>query len=109
MKLHALPWPRDELAAQLDTPVTLRGTLSYFIEPNPGAREWTTKFGYQSHRLRFFVKRAQESAQAFEKRINKVARGRQPAGHGPMPPQPLPQLLHHQPPPATLGQGHRRR
>lgn len=74
MKLHALPWPRDELAGLLDTPVTMRVTLSYFIEPNPGARGWQTKFGYQSHGLRFFAKRAPESEQAFVKRINKAAR-----------------------------------
>jgi hypothetical protein len=74
MKLHALPWPTEVLAQLLDTPVTMRVTLSYFIEPNPGARGWQTKFGYQSHGLRFFPKRARETAQAFEKRINKAAR-----------------------------------
>lgn len=74
MKLHALPWPTDVLAGLLDTPVTMRVTLSYFIEPNPGARGWQTKFGYQSHGLRFFAKRAPESEQAFIKRINKAAR-----------------------------------
>jgi hypothetical protein len=74
MMLHALPWPREELAQLLDTPVTMRVTLSYFVEPNPGARGWQTKFGYQSHGLRFFVKRAPETAQAFVKRINKEAR-----------------------------------
>lgn len=74
MKLHALPWPREQLAELQNTPVTLRVTLSYFIEPNPGARGWATKFGYQSHGLRCFTKRAQESVAAFEKRINKAAR-----------------------------------
>lgn len=74
MKLHSLPWPTDVLAGLLDTPVTMRVTLSYFIEPNPGARGWQTKFGYQSHGLRFWVKRAQEGDQAFIKRINKAAR-----------------------------------
>jgi len=74
MKLHSLPWPTDVLGGLLDTPVTMRVTLSYFIEPNPGARGWQTKFGYQSHGLRFFVKRAPESEQAFIKRINKAAR-----------------------------------
>jgi hypothetical protein len=74
MKLHSLPWPRDQLAQLLDAPVTMRVTLSYFIEPNPGARGWSTKFGYQSHGLRFMPKRAQETTQAFVKRINKAAR-----------------------------------
>ncbi len=74
MKLHALPWPNEELSNLLETPVTMRITLSYFIEPNPGSRGWTTKFGYQSHGLRFFVKRARESSEAFIKRINKAVR-----------------------------------
>jgi hypothetical protein len=74
MKLHALPWPRDVLEQLQETPVTLRITLSYFIEPNPGDRGWTTKYGYQSHGLRFSVKRASESVQQFQKRINKAAR-----------------------------------
>lgn len=74
MKLHDLPWPQEELANLLDTPVTMKVTLSYFIEPNPGARGWSTKFGYQSHGLRFAVKRAQEGEAAFIRRINKAAR-----------------------------------
>ncbi len=74
MRLHDLPWPQEELANLLDTPVTMRVTLSYFVEPNPGARGWSTKFGYQSHGLRFAVKRAQEGSDAFIKRINKAAR-----------------------------------
>ncbi len=74
MKLHDLPWPQEELANLLDEQVTMRVTLSYFIEPNPGARGWRTKFGYQSHGLRFAVKRAPEGADAFVRRINKAAR-----------------------------------
>jgi hypothetical protein len=38
MNLHSLPWPKDELEALQDTPVEMRVTLSYFIEPNPSAR-----------------------------------------------------------------------
>jgi hypothetical protein len=74
MKLHALPWPVEALASLENTPVQLRVTLSYFIEPNPGARGWSTKYGYQSHGLRFAVKRARESLDAFQKRINKAER-----------------------------------
>lgn len=33
MNLHSLPWPKDELEALQDTPVEMRITLSYFIEP----------------------------------------------------------------------------
>ena len=55
-------------------PIELKITLSYFVEPNPGDRGWTTKYGYQSHGLRYAVKRARETVSQFEKRINKAAR-----------------------------------
>lgn len=74
MRLHSLPWPRETLEELQDTEVTLRVTLSYFIEPNPGARGWSTKYGYQSHGLRFDVKRATETVAQFQQRINKAAR-----------------------------------
>ncbi len=74
LKLHELPWPKEALEALQDAQVSLRVTLSYFVEPNPGDRGWTTKYGYQSHGLRFAVKRAAETLQAFQKRINKAAR-----------------------------------
>jgi hypothetical protein len=74
MRLHALPWPTDALADLQNTEVTLRVTLSYFVEPNPGARGWSTKYGYQSHGLRFDVKRASETLGQFQQRINKAAR-----------------------------------
>lgn len=74
MKLHALPWPTETLAGLGETSVSLRVTLSYFVEPNPGDRGWSNKYGYQSHGLRFAVKRATESLVQFQKRINKAAR-----------------------------------
>ena len=49
MKLHSLPWPTDVLQSLGSTEVTLRVTLSYFVEPNPGERGWSSKYGYQSH------------------------------------------------------------
>jgi hypothetical protein len=75
LKLHSLPWPTDALAALGEIEVTLRVTLSYFVEPNPGDRGWTTKYGYQSHGLRFQVKRARETVGQFQTRINKAMRG----------------------------------
>jgi hypothetical protein len=33
MNLHSLPWPKEELEKLQDTPVEMRVTLSYFIEP----------------------------------------------------------------------------
>ncbi len=73
MHLHELPWPRDVLAVLGDVPVTLRVTLSYFIEPNPGHRGWTKRHRYASHGLRFDVKLPTETAEQFHKRLNKLA------------------------------------
>jgi hypothetical protein len=74
MRLHPLPWPIEELTALQNTDVTMRVTLSYFIEPSPGERGWTPRYGYQSHGLRFAVRNPLENEAAFERRINKFAR-----------------------------------
>lgn len=74
MKLHALPWPREELEALQSAQVELRVTLSYFIEPNPSTRGSTSKFYYPSHRLRFDVQRPLDgSTDDFVARINAAA------------------------------------
>ncbi|MFY0663210.1 MAG: S8 family peptidase [Natronospirillum sp.] len=74
MNLHQLPWPKAELEALGETPVEMRVTLSYFIEPNPSARGVTSRYRYESHGLRFDVKRALESESDFRSRINAAAR-----------------------------------
>jgi hypothetical protein len=74
MHIHRLPWPRQELLALGETPVELRVTLAYYIEPNPGERGWTKRHKYSSHGLRFEVKGALESDDDFRWRINKAAR-----------------------------------
>lgn len=68
-----LPWPREILAELGATPVRLRVTLSYFIEPNPGRRGWKKRYRYASHGLRFDVKSPTESNEEFRKRLNKKA------------------------------------
>jgi len=73
MHIHPLPWPTDVLLSLQDTPVELRVTLSYFIEPNPGQRGWTRKFTYMSHGLRFDVKTPEETVEDFRKRLNRAA------------------------------------
>jgi Subtilase family len=71
INFHTLPWPRDALLAlPLDTPVEMRVTLSYFVEPSPGERGWDRKYGYASHGLRFNVIRATETLDEFKLRIN---------------------------------------
>ena len=73
MHLHSLPWPRESLENLGDTSVEMRVTLSYFIEPNPSERG-RSGYRYESHSLRFDVKRPSESAKEFRARINAAAR-----------------------------------
>jgi hypothetical protein len=82
MKLHRLPWPKDELAALGDAQVELRVTLSYFVEPNPGERGWTRRHRYASHGLRFRVKHATENVDEFRGRINQAARDEEEGAPG---------------------------
>ncbi len=85
MKLHRLPWPKEQLAALGAAQVELRATLSYFIEPNPGERGWTRRHRYASHGLRFRVKSATDSVDEFRARINQAAREEEegaPSGGG---------------------------
>lgn len=74
MNLHSLPWPKEELEALQDTPVEMRITLSYFIEPNPSARGIASKYHYPSHRLRFDVQRPLDATtEDFVARVNAAA------------------------------------
>ena len=57
MHLHDLPWPHDVLEGLGEMPVEMRVTLSYFIEPNPSRRGVRSRYRYESHGLRFDVKR----------------------------------------------------
>ena len=74
MHLHSLPWPVDMLEELGETQVEMRVTLSYFIEPNPSERGIRSRYRYESHGLRFDVKRPAESIDAFRARINAAAR-----------------------------------
>jgi len=73
MHLHQLPWPSQVLENLGEVEVCMRVTLSYFVEPSPG-RRWTKKHRYQSHGLRFEVKRPHERDTDFHKRISRAAR-----------------------------------
>lgn len=74
MNLHRLPWPLQELEALGETEVEMRVTISYFIEPNPSSRGIKSRYRYESHGLRFDVKRPHESDDEFRQRINLAAR-----------------------------------
>ena len=73
MHLHQLPWPTEALEGLGELPVEMRVTLSYFIEPNPSRRGHGRRYAYQSHGLRFDVRRPTETVDAFRQRINAAA------------------------------------
>jgi len=71
---YDLPWPVDVLQQHAEAPVTLRVTLSYFVEPNPSRRGFSGRYRYASHGLRFAVRRPGEGIQAFKERVNTLER-----------------------------------
>jgi len=73
MRLFTLPWPVEELRRLGNAELTLRVTLSTFIEPNPSEPSRGSKYRYASHNLRFKLNRADENAQQFMARISKLA------------------------------------
>jgi hypothetical protein len=73
MNLHHVPWPKEALEELGETPVEMRVTLSYYIEPNPGERGWIRRYSYASHGLRFDVKTPTEDLREFRRRINRIA------------------------------------
>ncbi len=73
MHFYELPWPKELLLDLGETPVNLRITLSYFIEPGPGEIGWQDKYRYPSHGLRFDLINVGETLEDFQKRVNKEA------------------------------------
>ena len=73
IKIHSLPWPVERLREMGAQEVTLRVTLSTFIEPNPAEAARGRKLQYGSHGLRFKLKRADETPAQFDARINRAA------------------------------------
>jgi hypothetical protein len=72
--LFNFPWPKDLLISLSETPVKLKITLSYFVEPGPGDIGWKDKYRYQSHGLRFDINNVGEDEDSFRKRVNVAAR-----------------------------------
>lgn len=71
MHIHELPWPIEVLEELGESEVTMRVTLSYFIEPSPSRIGWGTNHRYLSHGLRFDVIRPTEGLTGFAQRISK--------------------------------------
>ena len=71
--LYSLPWPQEALESLGEQDITLKITLSYFVEPNPGSSGAFDPYRYQSFGLRFDLKRRSETPDNFAKRLNKQA------------------------------------
>lgn len=74
MHLYRLPWPVEVLRDLAETPVKMRVSLSYFVEPSPGEVGWQDRYRYASHGLRFELNGPGESEQDFVQRVNRLAR-----------------------------------
>lgn len=76
--LYELPWPVDVLRDEIgDGDVTIKVTLSYYIEPNPGSRQHTyaTNSRYHSHELDFKLIKPLEPLNEFKRRISAASSG----------------------------------
>jgi hypothetical protein len=72
-RLHTLPWPTEVLRQIGAGDVTLKVTLSYFVEPSASRRGWRQKYTYPSHLLRFELQNPIENQQQFVARVNRDA------------------------------------
>lgn len=85
-RFHDLPWPREVLRDLVEADVTLRVTLSYFIEPTASRRGWRQRYQYKSHGLRFELQGPLESETDFIQRVNRQAQseeaGQRPSSGG---------------------------
>lgn len=73
-RLHALPWPTEVLETIGAGDVTLKVTLSYFVEPSASRRGWRQRYSYASHLLRFDLKAPTDITEAeFIARLNREA------------------------------------
>lgn len=73
LRLHTLPWPSEQLSDLGAADVSLRITLSYFVEPTASRRGWREKYSYASHALRFDLQGPLESEAGFLARVNRQA------------------------------------
>jgi len=70
MHFYDLPWPKAALERLENEIVTMKVTLSYFIEPNLTGKAATRPDTYRSYGLRFAMKKRSETAAAFRARVN---------------------------------------
>ncbi len=70
MHVHELSWPLEVLEDLREERVSMRVTLSYFVEPSPNNVGWGVNHRYASHGLRFDVIRPTEGLDGFRQRIS---------------------------------------
>lgn len=70
MHFYELPWPKAALEQLENKIVTMRVTLSYFIEPNLAGKAVTRPDTYRSFGLRFAMKNRNETKAKFRSRIS---------------------------------------
>lgn len=70
--LISLPWPKQLLQENDAVTCTLRVTLSYFIEPNPGTRGFESgkKYRYASHLIGIKPKHSNQTLEEFRSRLH---------------------------------------
>ena len=72
--LYEIPWPEEvlrDIVAERDVRITI--TLSYFIEPNPGSKQYSKSFSYHSHNLDFKLIKPTEDFGTFKRRMSAAA------------------------------------
>lgn len=72
LNIYKLPWPETILQEMNDVNVKLKITLSYYIDPCPGAKGRLTKYSYQSVRLYFDVNQPEETYKMFRRRVSRL-------------------------------------
>lgn len=70
MHFYDLPWPKQALERLENEIVTMKITLSYFVEPNLTGKAATRPDTYRSFGLRFDMKKRSETHAHFRSRIN---------------------------------------
>ena len=72
MKYFVPPWPTADLRRLNQAEVEMKCTLSYFVEPDPHAIARNRYDRYQSHRLKFDVRRFGETDARAQLRLNQL-------------------------------------
>lgn len=70
MHVYSLPWPKAALEQLENEIVTMKVTLSYFVEPNLTGKAATRPETYRSYGLRFDMKKRSETDARFRSRIS---------------------------------------